>query len=184
MSAPPLPARAPIPPIPVAIKAATGEPPKPAPSTSRGAVAEALVASFLDEKRKEADLEARRSRRKRSYWGLSIGVAACATAWFVPVGRPGGVPPQVPERYSIASGRLSLLLASRRIDAFRAQYHRLPRTATDAGISDTLVTFSLGAGGSYVLSLKVGETLLTFDPAIAPTVYSEDARAVRSQTEH
>ncbi|MCC6318538.1 MAG: hypothetical protein IT361_12715 [Gemmatimonadaceae bacterium] len=139
------------------------------------------MSEFAEEKRKERERERAQRvvdpRRRRVI--QAVGVALCVATWVVPVPRPGddvGVP--TAERRA-TSARLTLLLASRRVESFRQQYHRLPTTLLDAGVSEPSMMYST-AGDTFELRLSVDSSQLTFRSGdAAPVAPGSDSAQTR-----
>jgi hypothetical protein len=138
----------------------------------------------MTEKRREHEhelaLEARGNKRRVPT--LVVASLACLAAWVAPLPRPNNVVAAAPAGYSIASGRVTLQLAATRIRAFHEQRKRLPMSLEAAGVRDPGVMFQPGNEGQFTLRLLVGETLLTYDSAVAPTILQDDIQAILSQT--
>lgn len=143
---------------------------------------DALVSEFHEEvKKQRADLDAAAVRR-RTWVGAAIAGALCLATWVVPMGRPGGQPAPEPERFSMASARLTLLLAARRVDGFKSQHGRLPTSLPDAGITEPTMTYERPKDGAYVIRIPVGPGLLTYDSSMAPALYTEDIKVILNST--
>jgi hypothetical protein len=150
-------------------------------------VVSGLVDEFLEEKREEkrqdlAEANRRnvRDRLRRPVVG-AIVVALCGAAWFAPLPtRPPSPPP--PLAYRLASARLALNLAARRVDAFAARHGRLPATLLDANVSEPQIILRAMGTKDYVLQLHIGSVVLTYDSSIAPAIQSDDASTILRTT--
>lgn len=166
----------------------------PAPSSRRSAppkeqVVSSLVAEFMEEVRVEQEAEShtlavnrRMQRLRRPLVGfLCLGV--CLAAWFAPVpGANSGVTPAPTAAFSYASGRLALNLAARRVDAFIARHGRVPTSLEDANVSEPQILLQPQGQKEFVLQLRVGSAVLTYDSSIAPAVQSDDVSTILKTT--
>lgn len=153
-------------------------------STAKNKAVQGLVSEFMAEKKRERDLElaVQARKAKRRVPTLVAGSVACLTAWVAPLPRPGRVVAEAPAGYTMASGRVTLQLAASRVRAFRDQKKRLPPSLEAAGVRDPGVMFQPGSEGQFTLRVLVGQTLLTYDSAVAPTILQDDIQAILNQT--
>lgn len=77
---------------------------------------------------------------------------------------------------------MTLVLASRRLESFRAQYRRLPTTLDDAGIWEPQMQYRRAPGETFVLKLPVAGSYLTLDSGKAPAMFIEDALSIIQRT--
>ena len=164
---------------PLAARSAVPSAPRP-PRTD--AVVRSLVTEFAEEKVKERELEVRQRRRRKNTLLVPGLVVACLGAWLLPFPRPASAAQSQPIGFTMASGRLTLLLAARRIETFRARHRRLPSTLTDAGIDERGMSYTPSRGATFIVQLPVGEALLTFDSSMSPAVFVDDAKDVVKST--
>lgn len=139
---------------------------------------QSLVSEFVEEKRRERQLEQRDRSPVRRLVAPALAAVACLSAWVAPVPKAGGDVQPPSARHTMASARVTLVLAARRLESFRAQYRRLPTTLDDAGIFERSLSYRTAVGETFVLRLPVGGSYLTFDSGTAPATILEDAVSI------
>lgn len=158
----------------------TSSTPQASPPRAPGAeqLVKSLVTEFAEEKRKEREQDSQPRSPFRRFAVPALAALACLAAWLVPVPAAGdpAVPP--PPQYTMASARLTLVLASHRLEAFRSQYRRLPSTLDDAGVSEPQMRYRTAPGETFVLKLPVAGSYLTLDSGMAPAMFIEDALSI------
>jgi ferric-dicitrate binding protein FerR (iron transport regulator) len=141
-----------------------------------------LVTEFAEEKRKERELEQRQKSPFRRFVAPALASVACVAAWLVPVPEAGDSAVPSSPQYTMASARMTLVLASRRLESFRTQYRRLPTTLDDAGVSEPQMQYRTAPGETFVLKLPVAGSYLTLDSGMAPAMFMEDALSIIRRT--
>lgn len=138
-------------------------PVRPTPAQPAPKVA-ALVTEIMEEARKNAaqPTAAPPSPIPR-YLSATIVIALCAWVWLAPpewlVPRPAAPPSQ---EYREASARVALALHAQRVESYRVERGRLPRTKIDVGIASDQITYSRGDDGTYELSTRVDGQLVRY----------------------
>jgi hypothetical protein len=107
---------------------------------------------------------------------------ALVAAIAAPLPEPTHTPRVHPASFSQASARLTLTLASRRVEAFRKRYTRLPNNLVDAGVYEPLMTYERTEGANYVLRVRANDVLYLFDSSMSPVILAEDIKAITSVT--
>lgn len=151
------------------------------------AVAAALVAEFAEEKRVEvraiAEAERKRNRRLPGWVAGSLAGAACLAAWFVPLPGTTPQPPALPPAtFVMSSGRLTLTLAARRVEAFRARHGRLPVLLADAQAAADGIQYQRLTEKDFVLRLTANGTTLSYESALAPPPSPDDIKTIITTT--
>lgn len=144
------------------------------------AVVNQLVSEFLEEQQEEAKVIAVATRKQLERTDLrppylAVAAVACLAAWLAPL--PGTAPKRLSPptaQFTMASGRLALNLAARRIDAFVERHGRLPTVLADANVWDAGMELQRINDADYVLRLKTGTWTLMYDSQMAPAIQVED----------
>ncbi|MGQ0650470.1 MAG: hypothetical protein ACT4P7_23265 [Gemmatimonadaceae bacterium] len=141
------------------------------------------MTEFVEEKKKERSDEQQRAARvsKKRFVGLAIAAVLCAATWLAPIPRPGPAPQPLTAKFTLASGRMTLVLAAKRIESFRTARRRLPTTLADAGVTEAM-EYTQTTDGQFVLRLVVGAATLTFDSSVSRAAFTEDAKAIVAAT--
>ena len=150
-------------------------------------VVSGLVEEFFEERREEkrqdqqeAERRNLRDRLRRPLVG-GIVLALCGAAWFAPLPTRAPSPPP-PISYRLASARLALNLAARRVDAFTARHGRVPATLLDANVDEPQMVLRAMGTKDYIIQLQVASVVLTYDSSIAPAIQSDDASTILRTT--
>lgn len=155
-----------------------------APAAQNDPKVQALVAEFLQEKRREIEEEAKvtkwRSARYLVVAGLSL---VCLAAWLAPYPSPSAYLRPDP-KVELASGRMTLFLAAQSVTHFRATRGRLPITLVEAGVEGAKIVYNPGTEGSFTLSTHVRDQGITYDSSAPLQSILGQAEEVISQTGH
>ena len=129
--------------------------------------ASALVAAFLEEKRRDSpgDVGPASSGRGRAFILAAVAVI-CAAAWLVPYPTvdDGAVDP----RLESASARMNVFLAATKVQEFRVRHARLPASLAEAGVHDSVLEYSGHGDGSFTLRAPVAGGPIAYDSRQAP----------------
>lgn len=155
-----------------------------APAAQNDPKVQALVAEFLQEKRREIEEEAKftdkRSKRHLVVAALSF---VCLAAWLAPYPSPSSYIRPDP-KVELASGRMTLFLAAQSVTHFRATRGRLPITLVEAGVEGAKIVYTPGVEGSFTLSTHVRDQGITYDSSAPLHSILGQAEEVISQTGH
>lgn len=150
-------------------------------------VVSGLVEEFYEERRVETRREQEKAKRRNVRDRLrrpivgTVVLAICGAAWFAPLPTRAPAPPP-PLSYRLASARLALNLAARRVDAFAARHGRVPATLLDANVDEPQMILRALGTREYVIQMHVGSVVLTYDSSIAPAIQSDDASTILRTT--
>lgn len=155
-----------------------------APAAPNDPKVQALVAEFLQERRREFDEEAKVRNKRSGRYVLIAGLSlVCLAAWLAPYPAPSSYVNPDPKT-ELASGRMSLFLAAQSVTHFRATRGRLPITLVEAGVEGAKIVYNPGIGGSFTLSTHVREQGITYDSSAPLQSILGQAEEVISQTGH
>ena len=137
----------------------------PGPSRVRAndAKVHALVNEFMEEQRRQEPPTRRGRDPKVMRQRITVALAlVCACAWLAPFPAAASFVPVDP-KLERASARMSVFLAAQRVVFFRTAHARLPRTASEAGVSGSDIIYLPGHDGSFVLLTQVGHHTFSYD---------------------
>lgn len=155
-----------------------------APAAQNDPKVQALVAEFLQEKRREIEEEAKvTNKRSNRYLVVGALTFVCLAAWLAPYPSPSTYTrPDL--KVELASGRMTLFLAAQSVTHFRATRGRLPITLVEAGVEGAKIVYNPGIEGSFTLSTHVRDQGITYDSSAPLQSILGQAEEVISQTGH
>lgn len=132
--------------------------------------ADAVAAVLKHAQERDAAAKVKAPQKKQAKWLLPLGVNLGVFAAYLLIWSPDWViinriaPPPTEER--IETTYNSMYLALNKIESYRIDNERLPRTLGEAGVDQTGLEYTLQGTSNYVLISEVGEELLQFNSSV------------------
>ena len=129
-----------------------------------------LVGEFMEEKRKELEVEKARKRRRRSPFLVPFLVALCLFVWVAPSLVPPREPPLSPETVE-RGARLTLYLASLRVRDYFTTHKALPENLTQAGVDTTGIEYKRHTASVFELATRVTGVRMVYRSTFPDSVF-------------
>jgi hypothetical protein len=132
--------------------------------------AEAVAAVLKHAKERDEAAKQKAPARKQPRWLLPLGLNLGVFAAYLLIFNPPWVvinpidPPPTEERVEAAYYAMWTVMG--RIEAYRLEQDRLPRTLEEVGVSGEDFDYTVQGTGSYVLLTGVGEETLVYNSAV------------------